>query len=445
MEISTDKNNTPENPRLTVLKALNKVFGQDGYSNIVLDNALEESGQSGRDASFVSALFYGVIERKITLDYIISRLSSIRLKKIDPQILNILRMGVYQMYFMDKVPESAAVNESVKLSKKVYNGRFSAFANAVLRSAGRERKNIKYPPENKITEFLSVKYSCPEKLVEHFIKSCGRESAEGILKKSLTAPPVVVRVNSNLMKTEELIQRLERRGVKAKCFTDIPYALELSEVGSIEALDEHKNGYFHVQDISSQLCCHALSPDSGDKVADVCAAPGGKTYTIAQMMEGKGEILACDKYPEKQRLIESGAKRLGLDNIKTIVRDAAGERLPEMYDKILVDAPCSGLGVIRRKPEIKYKDFESNLPEIQLEILENSSKYVKKGGIMVYSTCTINPSENEDVVNDFLEKNKDFSLLEKELPIVGKTSMITLLPHLYDTDGFFIAIMTRKG
>lgn len=426
-----------ENTRYFTLKLLNRTFENDGFSNIMLDNALSKSDLDSQGKSFVSALYYGVIERKITLDCIISKYAT---KKIDSDIKNILRMGIYQLKYMDSVPDRAGVNESVNLVHKIRKASAKSFVNAVLRNFIRDGKNIDYP-KDRIKKY-SVMYSVPEQLIRKLDDEYGEEYMISLLESSVTAPPVTVRMNS-LKTTREDFTKL----TGAVPLEKIENCFEIK--GKVTGTKAFEQGLFHVQDIASQLCCMALSPASDEVVFDMCASPGGKTFTLAELMQGKGKVYSFDLYPQRVKLIKDGAERLGLENIETTVGDATvfNEKLPEA-DKILCDVVCSGLGVIRRKPEIKYKDLKSfeELPEIQYSILENASRYLKDGGEIVYSTCTLNRAENDDVVKKFLKKHTEFELVPflENLGEPFGTGMVTLVPAFFGSDGFFIAKLRKN-
>lgn len=421
------------NDRALAYKILLKIEKDKAYSNLTLDAALEKE-EAGYEP-FVRALVYGVTERKITLDYILSGLLTQPLKKLKPQVLTVLRMGIYQIKFMDKIPVSAAVNESVKLVKQQGFSFASGLVNSVLRKTA--DSEIKYP-ENKVSaEYLSVKYSCPIPLVNKYINDYGYENALGVLRSSLEVPPLIIRVNTLKTTADELIFRLESENITATvCDTDC--ALKI-DGGNVFGTQCYKDGLFHVQDTASQKCINALDPKPYETVLDMCAAPGGKSFTIAEKMQNKGEIYSFDLYEHRLSLIDSGAKRLGIDIIKTSARDASKiyDNVPKA-DKILCDVPCSGLGVIRRKPEIKYKDlgFIDKLTDLQYNIICSSASYLKKGGRLVYSTCSLNKDENENVCARFLKEHKDFKLTGE--------SPVTLMPHTHNTDGFFFAVFTKE-
>lgn len=408
--------------RKSVFDLLNRVISGGAYSNIALDTALKKSGLGVRDKAFATALFYGVLERRITLDEIINKLT--KGKNLDSNVKTALLMGLYQIIYMDSVPSSAAVNESVNLVK---NKGARGLVNAVLREYLRNGdKILKDAPS-----FLI--YSCPEWLFDKWALEYGEEKAILIAEQSVGVAPTVCRVNTTKVTEDELINILADEGITATK-SDTINALVLSNA-SISESKAYTDGLFHIEDISAQNACFTLCPEPFDTVFDLCAAPGGKTFTMAQMMDNKGKILAFDLHEKRAGLIKSGADRLGL----TIIEASAGNATVfneeiGLADKVLCDVPCSGLGIIRRKPEIKYKKSDEflRLPQIQFNILTNASKYVKAGGVLVYSTCTLSKAENEEVVERFLESNSDFTL----------TFMETTFPQKL-RDGFFTAKLER--
>ncbi len=430
---------------------LDRVLFEGAYSALTISAACKEYALDQRDTAFLSTLVYGVLERMLTLDEIIRQYSSLRLKKIEHKTLLVLRLGVYQLLFMDKVPDNAAVDESVKLIKKLKNFQSSGFVNAVLRAIIRNGKRYRLPDRSDILKYLSVTYSCPEEIVSSLLGDYGEEHTERILSDSFGRAPLTVRVNTLKTTKDELRERLGERGIEADDISFLENSLNLGHTGSIEEIDEFKEGLFYVQDAASQLSCEILSMNRGETLCDVCAAPGGKSFYSAIRMENQGRIYSYDVFEHKTSLIEKGAARLGIDIIRTAVRDASkGESLPSC-DKILCDVPCSGWGIFRRKPEIRYKkdtniDFLSSL---QYSILCMSADSLPTGGEIVYSTCTLNRRENHDVVERFLKEHKSFRPVEINLP-EGITRMIdeppytlSLLPGFFNTDGFFIAKMKR--
>lgn len=431
------------NPRQIAFEALLKIENDGAYSNIALDFLLSKSDCDTRDRAFVSNLFYGVIERKLTLDYQISLYLSRPINKLKSGVLAILRLGAYQILFMDKVPSSAAVNESVNISKKNGLSFASGLINAVLRKI--DKNGLKLPSEEKYSEYLSVKFSCPEWLINKWIKEYGKDNTTGILEHSIALSKNYIKVNNSLITTEALIKELENEGVSTTR-TELSDCLEIVLGGkSVESLDCFKKGYFHVQDMACQLCAKAVTQGTYSRVYDLCAAPGGKSYSIAENMVDSGSVYSFDIHEHRVTLIKNGAERLKLVNVNALVGDATvfNEQLEEA-DAVLCDVPCSGFGIIGRKPEIKYKnpDEIKQLPSLQLNILINGSRYVKKGGRLIYSTCTLSQSENEKVCRRFLQQTDKFRPINP-LPDFTADEFITLMPHIHGTDGFFIACFER--
>lgn len=439
------------NARLIALQALLRVHKDDGYSNIVLNQTLKKAGLNARDAGFVSALFYGVLERMMTLDYMIQRYSKIPLKKISPDVLEILRLAFYQLCYMDKVPPSAAVNEAVSLARLRRQEKAAGFINAVLRSFVRAGSSAQLP-EGDSRRALSIRHSCPEWIIALWQNAYGQQTAKKLLEQLAGRPPLTIRANNLKSSAEELSHELEERGLPVKRVAYIEGALQLKDTGSIETNAAFREGKFHVQDLASQICCLALGPKPGECVIDVCSAPGGKAFTIAERMENQGELLAFDLYEAKVNLIREGARRLGITILKADVRDAANPEteLPPA-DRVLCDVPCSGLGILRRKPEIRYKNPESldSLPDLQYRILRSSARLCKPQGVLLYSTCTLNPAENGRVADRFLREHPDFAPLPLLLPqqLIRNSfepeHQLSLMPHLHGTDGFFLSAFKR--
>ncbi|MCH5206749.1 MAG: 16S rRNA (cytosine(967)-C(5))-methyltransferase RsmB [Oscillospiraceae bacterium] len=433
--------------RLTAVKLLLKMENSDSYSNILLDSALDEAGLSERDRAFASALFYGVTERKMTLDFVIKQYSSMDFGKIEPEALAVLRMGIYQMMYMDSVPVSAAVNESVKLCKKLKLFGAQGFVNGILRSIARNNMQVDYSGLD-IGERLSIEYSCPRWIADKWTREYGEENAVKALKASIGAPPIYARVNTVKTTDEELLRILKKEGIKASINPRLAGCIRLEKTGDIEQSEAFKEGLFHVQDVASQLCCLTLKPIVNETVLDICAAPGGKSFTMAELMGNNGRVISMDLYEQRVGLIAKGAERLGLRIVEPRENNAArfNEELPQA-DKVLCDVPCSGLGVIRRKPEIKYKEeseFEE-LPKLQRAILDVSSRYVKVGGTLVYSTCTLSRAENDEVAQDFANTHPDFSPIVQPIPYSGaeNSPMRTFFPEEDGGDGFFTAAFRR--
>lgn len=430
-------------PRYIAVKLLDKTFRSGSYSNLQLDSGLERSDLDERGKRLCTAIYYGVIRRKITIDYILGQYCSRPIEKMDSVIVTILRCGMYQLLYMDSVPNNAAVNESVNLAKKFGKTSASGMVNAVLRNFIRSGKKYKLP-DDEISE-LSVAYSVPKPLLEEIISDHGKDTAVSFLESSLETPKTFLRRNPLNCTDEELLTELGDR-CSAEKICDCCFVVESGDAVASKAF---KSGFFHVQDISSQMCCMALAPSENDRVLDICAAPGGKTFTMSELMNGKGEIFAFDLHEKRVNLIRDGAERLKLPNISARAGDASrfDPSLPK-FTKILCDVPCSGFGVIRHKPEIKYKNLDdfANLPEIQYKIAENALNYLAIGGEMVYSTCTVRKAENEDVVNRLLKAHPEIELVQ--LPeLFGKQydCPLTLFPNISGgNDGFFIAKFRKK-
>lgn len=425
--------NKMANPRKAAVNILLKIEKEGAFSNLAVGDYLKESQLEAIDRALASALIYGVLDRKITLDAVLSRFMKTPLKKTAPFTLQVLRTALYQIMFMDKIPESAAVNEAVKLIKGSRESRNSGFVNAVLRACIRAEKLL---PEGDTPEELSVKYSCPLWIVKSFTEDYGKETAIKLLEESLKAPPVILRVNTLKTDSAGLIEELSKIGVRV-LNGETENSLVVENGFDIPNSRAFKEGLFHAQDEASQRAVSVLGLKRGERVLDLCAAPGGKSFTMAEIMENTGEIVSCDLYENRVKLISRNAQRLGIDIIKTYTGDASvyNEALGE-FDAILCDVPCSGLGVIRRKPDIKYKphtDF-GELEEIQYSILCNAQKYLKKGGRLLYSTCTLRAAENQNLVFRF---QKEYNNFRKEYEH-------TFMPHIDKTDGFYCALLFKE-
>ncbi len=440
-----------KNARQVAFEALLKVHKDGAYSNLVVDSLLKEHPElDERDKAFVCNIVYGTLDRLILIDYNLGLYLNQPVRKLRPELHTILRMGTYQLLFMDKVPSRAAVNESVNLAK-VNKSKFAAsMVNAVLRRVSDNGLRLPESSEND-PNYLAIKYSCPEWLISLWIDAYGFDNAISLAEKALEAPPVVVRANTTKISADELIWKLAEEGVISQKCETIPDALILSNTGSVDELLAYKEGLFHAQDLASQICCKALDPQEGETVFDLCSAPGGKAFTIAETMKNTGVLRAFDIYQSRVELIKSGAERQGLTNVFTYLSDASIYN--ENYgkaDRVLCDVPCSGLGIIRRKPEIRFKSREDidNLPELQYRILCNAIKYLKDGGRIVYSTCTLNPKENSEICDRFLAEHPDFSAVKlfPDLPRYSENDKyLTLMPHIHSTDGFFVAAFVKNG
>ena len=420
------------NARKIAVSALLRVHRDNAYSNIALNEILNAVNPELNDRALATALFYGVLDHKITLDYVIKKLTGKPVSKIKPYTLECLRIGLYQLMFTDNIPQSAAVNESVKLVKDSNEAYNSGFCNAVLRNY--IRNPIALPTDNSVFA-LSVRYSCPDWIITELVKDYDIETVCEFLEQSMLSPPLTLRVNTLKNNAEQLSKTLKLSGKENEIISET--AVQITEGGfNTEKFIPYKEGLFFAQDLSSQKCAETVNPRCDERVLDMCAAPGGKSFSMALLMENKGEIVSCDIHSHRVKLIAEGAKRLGIDIVKPTVNDATvfNEKLGK-FDAVLCDVPCSGLGIIRRKPDIKYKkenDF-SSLEEIQYKILSNAVNYLKESGRIVYSTCTLRKAENEEVVKRFLNDNSDFKLVFSK----------TYFPQNEGGDGFFTALLTR--
>ena len=427
--------------RYIAVKLLDKTFSSGSYSNIQLSSGLASSGLDDLGKRLCSAIYYGVIQMKLSLDYVIDRLSKRPVDKLDSIIVNILRSGIYQIAYMEGVPDNAAVNESVSLAKKFGKTSAAGMVNAVLRNFIRQDKKI-YDGDINDDKALTIMFSCPEELVKSLTNDYGREFAFHFLAHSVDKPAVYLRRNQLRCTEAELEKAMGKINI-AGCGKEMPETCFVRESGDITSTEAFRKGFFHVQGMSSQCCCMALAPTENDLVLDICAAPGGKTFTMAEMMNGRGQIYAFDLHEKRVGLIRSGAERLGLTNIKAAAGDATkfNPELPK-FTKILCDVPCSGFGVIAKKPEIKYKKLSEfdRLPEIQYNIAQNALNYLAVGGEMVYSTCTLRKAENDAVVERLLREHPELEPVELPEMLLRKFgSMATLSPMYGFDDGFFIA------
>ena len=434
-----------ETARSLAVQTLLRAERDASFSNLSLANALSRSQLSGPERALASQLVYGVTERRLTLDDQLARHLQKPLAKLHPQVASVLRVGAYQLLFMEKIPVSAAVNESVKLVKAAGQGYAAGLVNAVLRKIAANGL-ILPDPADKI-QVLSVKYSCPPALTSFFTRVFGEADAEQILAVSVAPRPIFLRVNTCRTDRDALIERLAAQGVSAAPCC-LPDAVALDRPGDLRRLPSFAEGLFHVQDLSSQQTVRLLGLRPGQTFADLCAAPGGKAFTAAEYLRGEGRVYACDVYEHKCELIRTGAARLGLTNVQPLLCDAREICAHlKQADAVLCDVPCSGLGVIGRKPEIKYKSLDAlvSLPPLQYEILCAGAEIVRPGGTLVYSTCTLNPAENGDVCDRFLREHPDFTLAsDAEYRAVCTGDYMTVLPTPDGGDGFFAAKFMRK-
>ena len=415
--------------REAALLTLNDIFYNGAYSNLAVKEMLGKCrGMDKNEKAFYTGLVYGIVSRHFTLEYIISKYSSVKVKKLARYVKILLEMGIYQLLFLDKVPQSAAVNESVKLAKKYCKKGSDRFVNAILRAFCKDGCKFDIP------DALDVKYSFSPEMTEIFCEQFGAEFSEQLMSALNEAPDFLIR--PNILKTDAvtLSQMLTENGIN-NAVTD--YGMIKADGFDVSSSPLYRDGLFSVQDRGAYTASVVLDPKKGETVIDMCAAPGGKTTHIAELMSDSGKVLAFDIHEHKISLIQNTAKRLGIESVAAKVGDATilQENLVSTADKVLCDVPCSGWGIIRRKPDIKFSHTDlEELYEIQRKIIRNGAQYVKKGGSLVYSTCTVNKNENEKVISDFLKDNNDFEKVYEK----------TYYPHIDGCDGFFICRLDKK-
>ena len=431
--------------REAALRALVACEQQGAWSDGFLKKILRTAGLDSRDAALTTRLCFGVLQNRLLLDHYLGKLSTVKLEKMEPAVRNALRLGAYQVLFLDRVPDHAAVSEAVDLARKgSKNPRSAGLVNGVLRSLVRQKDSLE-PPEDP-----AVRYSHPQWLADLFTRRLGREEAAALMAANNGEPPTCAQVNTTKATVEEVTDSLRAEGVEVQPHPWLPNCLLLSHTGSLEDLTAFREGLFYIQDAAAKLAVLAADPREGMDVLDACAAPGGKSFAAAIAMWGEGKVVSCDIHPHKMDLIRAGAKRLGLDCISAEVLDGreCKEEFLDGFDLVLADVPCSGLGIIRKKPDIRYKDPKplEGLPRVQKAILDNVCRYVRPGGVLLYATCTLLERENEDVVRAFLDKHKDFTLERFQVPgdfEGAREGMVTCWPHRHGTDGFFFAKLRR--
>ncbi len=431
--------------RRLAFSCLIRVNKDKGYSNIVIDKLFAAAPLEPRDKAFAAALFYGVLERRITLHHQLEQYSSTALRKLSPPVLAALELGAYQLYFLGHLPASAVVNQSVELVKAAGQAKAGGLVNGVLRAIVRQGCKLQLPqhPQQAV---LAVEFSVTPALAALLLQHYGAEDTRRFLQASFERPPLYIRVNTLRTTPQTLAARLQEAGAEATPHPAVPNCLALSHAGDVRNLPGFEEGLFHVQDAAAQLCALALGAKPGMQVADICAAPGGKSFTLAQEMHNTGCLTACELHKHRVGLIEQGAKRLGLGCIKAVQADATQpQTLPQGMDRVLCDVPCSGYGILRRKPEIRQKPPEAmaELPALQQTILTNAANCLKPGGLLLYATCTLNPAENSRVVQGFLQHNPSFTPAELPAPLCGCEA--TLLGKQFDSDGFYMAAIRRKA
>lgn len=435
--------------RLAALTALEKCRRAGAWSDAVLGSVMDREKLSGSDRALCSALCCGVIQNYALLDYYIDCFSSVKSAKLEPKVRDVLRVSAYQLVFMDRIPPRAAVNEGVSLCKSLGYARAAGLVNAVLRrisegplpevrAGSRERE-------------LEIKYSCPRELVSCFISLLGETEAEALLRAQNEPPALSIMTNTVKTTAAELLDRLAAAGADAQMHPYLPDCILARDTGDVSRLPGFDEGCFYIQDAAARMAVMAAAPQPGARILDACSAPGGKSLAAAVMTGGRAEIVACDIGEKKLSRIEKSAARLGFGDIITTRAQDGSVFVPEwegVFDTVICDVPCSGLGVIRKKPDIRMKPFSEfeRLPEIQLAILRNCARYVRPGGTLLYSTCTLRTEENEDVFERFAAENTDFSRKDFTLPggIASENGMARFWPQRHGTDGFFAAVLRRE-
>ena len=431
---------------------LSDILKNSAYINDALSSGLNKSALSAEDKGFATTLVYGVMRNLMFIDYVIGQFSKIKLKKISDNILQIIRISVYQLYFLDNIPKSAVCNEAVKLAKRYGHSASASFCNAILRNIASSNRVLLPDKEKEPLFYLSLKYSYPVWLLKLLVLAYSFDFTESFCASTMENQSVTLRVNSLKDSRDNVLARLKEIGMKAEKGRVSADSIVLFKSGSIEKIDDFKNGYVTVQDESSQLVARVLSPETGQNVLDLCSAPGGKTTHISELMENTGSIIACDIHEHKLNIINLTAKRLGITNIETVLNDSAkfNKSFVNRFDRVLCDVPCSGFGLVAKKPDIKYnktQDDVLNIIKIKKNILDNAASYVKPGGFLVYSTCTVNPEENINQINRFLSGHPNFrpseiSGIEYKIDTLSE-GYISLFPNTDGTDGFFIYKLQR--
>lgn len=437
--------------REVALLTLDACERQGAWSDGYLKKTIRRANLDRRDAALATRICFGVLQNRMLIDYYLKGFSKIRLEKLEPKILCILRIALYQLLFLDKVPAHAAVYDAVAHAKHYSrNPRSSGLVNGILRSFLREKGNLPVVQGCDERETLSLRYSHPKWLVEYFCTELGITETEQLLQANNAQPPTTIQVNLLHTGTRALKEELEEEGIVVNAHPWLENCLLLTGSGDLEQLRAYQKGNFYVQDAASRLAVLAAGIEPGQQVLDCCGAPGGKSFAAAIQMNGKGSVIVCDIHPHKVQLIEAGRKRLGFTSM-TAIEQNAREHVKDWentFDVVLADVPCSGLGIIRKKPDIRFKDptVLKGLPLVQSAILDNVCTYVKAGGVLLYSTCTLLKAENQNVIQMFLTEHPDFTLESFHLPgAIGQVEgMVTLWPHRHGTDGFFFAKLRRQ-
>lgn len=441
--------------RELALQVLVAVETRDAFANLALRSLLDRENPGRLDRAFATELVYGTLRSLNTLDWVLVQFLAKPLKKQTPVIRNILRMGVYQILYMDRVPDSAACNESANLARHHGHPGVVKFVNGVLRNIARRKNSISFPDSNEDpVKFIALKYSHPDWMVRRWLDMLGFEETVELCRANNQSAPITVRTNTLKITREELADRLRNEGLTVTPTLYAPEGIKLEGVYAPGDLNAYKEGLMQVQDESSMLVAHALAPEPGAKVLDMASAPGGKTTHLAQIMGNEGKIVACDIYAHKLELVRDNYRRLGITIIETCEGDARelSRRFKDWADYVLLDAPCSGLGVLRRRPDARWRKNEGQIKELkslQREMVDEAARCLVPGGVMVYSTCTLTEEENIDLIKKFLATHDDFQLMSLQGYLPAQLGdlhkgYIQLLPHKHHTDGFFIARLQKK-
>lgn len=445
-----------KNARQVAIECIYRINEAGGYSNLILDNLLQKYEVTSRDKALATELVYGSLRMRNNLDWILNQFANRKVEEMDDWTRNLLRLGLYQIKFLDGIPEPVACNETVELTKEYHHKGAAKFVNGILRNIIRNLDNIDFPPKkDNPVQHIRYKYSFPQWIVQTWVKRYGTAKTIEICRAFNQVPGKFIRQNRLKIEAEELKKELTAAGIGVEAIDKIPQALKINNCSSLSQLDGFQTGFFQIQGLSSILVGHILGPQPEERVLDLCSAPGGKTTHLAELMDNRGEIVANELQENKLNLIQENCNRLGIEIVNTQVGDGREVEFDQSFDRILIDAPCSGLGMITKKPEIKWRkkpqDIQA-LSELQLELLQNASRFLEVGGELVYSTCTITRSENLDVIEKFLAQNKEFELINlssraKEFGIEAEfiqSGTIRLLPTWQAQEGFFIAKLKRN-
>ena len=438
------------NARDTALEVLLQISAANAWSDGSVKRTIAKNRLDSREAALAARISYGVMQNRMLLDHYIGCYCTQRVGHLEPVVRDALRIGAYQILLMDKIPHPAAVHETVELIKRHGRPKAAGMVNAVLRKLSLNRPSLPPLPHGSESAYLSVRYSHPQWLVERLLEEIGQAETEAFLRCNNEIVPISVQTNTLRLTPEELERELRRSDVAVTPHPWLDGCFQISGTGNLENLPAFEKGHFLVQDAAARLVCAAAAPAPESRVLDVCAAPGGKTFSLAIHMADRGDILACDVHPHKLKLLEQNARRLGIQSVRTALADGRERHAAweGQADLVVTDVPCSGLGIIRKKPDIRYKDPAAlaALPALQGDILDNAAAYVRPGGVLVYSTCTVLRAENEAVTEAFLARHREFyeETFSLPAPIGTVRGHITLWPQRFGTDGFYICRMRRK-